>query len=269
MAQWNKDTQSYRAQDTTNFEVFICADEHGNIGACGSSLNNEINISAGLTPGMANVHKFGAVSTTSATYDTVWSKGGAYAFPSSASVVTVASSSGTDSDTANTGAETITIQGLDGSYNEVEETLSLNGSTGVTGNQQFLRVHRAFIASGVTNVGNIDIKHGSTVICYISAGMGQTQVAYYTVPAGKTAYLKAFAATQNKNQENSVRMFQRPSGGVFRVVSELNLYGNNMHTLFTIPIRFTEKTDIDVRTYTGSNCTVSAMFDLLIVDNTP
>ena len=267
MAQWNKDTQAYRSQDTTNFEVYMCADQFGNIGACGGSMYNEINIAAGLTPGYANVHKFGAVETTSATYDTVWSKGGAYVFPSSASVVTVASSSGTDSDTANTGAETITIQGLDGSYNEVEETLSLNGSTDVTGNQQFLRVHRAFIASGVTNVGNIDIKHGSTVICYISAGMGQTQVAYYTVPAGKTAYLKSFAATQNKNQENSVRMFQRPSGGVFRVASELNLYGSNMHTLFTIPIRFTEKTDIDVRAYTGSNCTVSAMFDLLLVDN--
>lgn len=267
MAQWNKDTQAYRSQDTTNFEVYMCADQFGNIGACGGSMYNEINIAAGLTPGYANVHKFGAVETTAATYDTVWTKGGAYVFPSSASVVTVASSSGTDSDTANTGAETITIQGLDGSYNEVEETLSLNGSTNVTGNQQFLRVHRAFIASGTTNVGNIDIKHGSTVICYISAGMGQTQVAYYTVPAGKTAYLKSFAATQNKNQENSVRMFQRPSGGVFRVASELNLYGSNMHTLFTIPIRFTEKTDIDVRSYTGSNCTVSAMFDLLLVDN--
>ena len=267
MAQWNKDTQAYRSQDTTNFEVYMCADQFGNIGACGGSMYNEINIAAGLTPGYANVHKFGAVYTTSSAYDTVWSKGGAYAFPTGASVVTVVSGSDTDSDTANTGAETITIQGLDGSYNEVEETLSLNGETDVTGNQQFLRVHRAFIASGVTNVGEIDIKHGSDVVCYISAGMGQTQVAYYTVPAGKTAYLKSFAATQNKNQENSVRMFQRPFGGVFRVASELNLYGSNMHTLFTIPVKFTEKTDIDVRSYTGSNCTVSAMFDMLLVDN--
>lgn len=267
MAQWNKDTQSYRSQDTTNFEVYMCADQFGNIGACGGSLYNEINISAGLTPGYANVHKFGAVTTTSATYDTVWASGGAYSFPTSASVVTVASSSGTDSDTANTGAETITIQGLDASYNQVQETLSLNGTSDVTGNQQFLRVHRAFIASGVTNVGHIDIKHGLTNVCYIAVGMGQTQVAYYTVPAGKTAYLKSFAATQNKNQENSVRMFQRPLGGVFRVASELNLYASNMHTLFTIPIKFTEKTDIDVRAYTGSNCTVSAMFDLLLVDN--
>ena len=64
-----------------------------------------------------------------------------------------------------------------------------------------------------------------------------------------------------------MRIFHRPENGVFKVASELNLYGSNMHTLFTIPIRFTEKTDIDVRTYTVSNCTVSSMLDLLIVDN--
>jgi len=62
-------------------------------------------------------------------------------------------------------------------------------------------------------------------------------------------------------------LFQRPIGGVFRVASELNLYNSNMHTTFSIPIYFTEKTDLEVRTYTGSNCTVSAMFDLLVVDN--
>ena len=267
MAQWNKNQQDYLNQERTLFEVFMCADKYGNIGACGGDTQFDLNIAAGITTQMANVHKFGAVVTTSATYDTVWSKGGAYAFPTSASAVTVVSSSTTDSDSLNTGGETITIQGLDGDFNEVEETLSLNGTSNVTGTQSFIRVHRAFIASGVTNVGDIDIKHGSTVVCYISAGMGQTQVAYYTIPAGKTGYLKSFAATQNKNQENSVRMFQRPFGGVFRVASELNLYGSNMHTTFTIPIRFTEKTDIDVRAYTGSNCTVSSMFDLLLVNN--
>jgi len=35
MAQWNKNEQAYRAQDTTNFEVFMCADRYGNIGNCG------------------------------------------------------------------------------------------------------------------------------------------------------------------------------------------------------------------------------------------
>jgi len=267
MAQWNKDTQDYLNQTRTNFEVFMCADKYGNIGACGGDTEFDINVAAGIVTTMANVHKFGAVVSSSATYDTVWTERGAYSFPSSASVVNIISSSSTDDDSANTGAETVVIQGLDGDYNEVEETLSTDGTSSVTGSQLFLRVHRAFVASGVTNVGDIDIRHGTTVVCQIAADMGQSQVAYYTIPAGKSGYLRSFAATMNKNQENSVRLFQRPFGGVFRVASELNLYNSNMHTTYSIPIYFTEKTDLEVRTYTGSNCTVSSMFDLLIVDN--
>lgn len=267
MAQWNKDTQDYLNQTRTNFEVFMCADKYGNIGACGGDTEFDINVAAGIVTTMANVHKFGAVVSSAATYDTVWTEQGAYSFPTSASVVNIISSSSTDDDSANTGAETVVIQGLDGDYNEVEETLSTDGTNSVTGSQLFLRVHRAFVASGVTNVGDINIRHGTTVVCQIAADMGQSQVAYYTIPAGKSGYLRSFAATMNKNQENSVRLFQRPFGGVFRVASELNLYNSNMHTTFSIPIYFTEKTDLEVRTYTGSNCTVSAMFDLLVVDN--
>ena len=267
MAQWNKNQQTYRAQDTTNFEVFMCADKYGNIGACGGDTQFDLNISAGIVTTIANVHKFGAVLTTGNGYDTIWTEQGEYAFPTSASVVNIISSSSTDDDSANTGAETVVIQGLDGDYNEVEETLSTDGTNSVTGSQLFLRVHRAFVASGVTNVGDINIRHGTTVVCQIAADMGQSQVAYYTIPAGKSGYLKSFAATMNKNQENSVRLFQRPFDGVFRVASELNLYNSNMHTTYSIPIYFTEKTDLEVRTYNGSNCTVSTMFDLLIVDN--
>lgn len=267
MAQWNKNNQDYLNQERTLFEVHMCADKYGNIGACGGDTEFDINVAAGIVTTMANVHKFGAVVTSSATYDTVWTEKGAYSFPTSASVVNIISSSSTDDDSANTGAETVVIQGLDGDYNEVEETLSTDGTSSVTGSQSFLRVHRAFVASGVTNVGDIDIRHGTTVVCQIAADMGQSQVAYYTIPAGKSGYLRSFAATMNKNQENSVRLFQRPFGGVFRVASELNLYNSNMHTTFSIPIYFTEKTDLEVRTYTGANCTVSAMFDLLVVDN--
>jgi len=32
MAQWNKQDQAYRVQDTTNFEVVMIADEDGNPG---------------------------------------------------------------------------------------------------------------------------------------------------------------------------------------------------------------------------------------------
>ena len=270
MAQWNKDTQAYLNQTKTNFEVYMCADKYGNIGACGGDTQFDLNIAAGITTQMANVHKFGAVVTTSATYDTVWSAGGAYIFPSSAGIVTVTSSSAQD-DAGGTGALTVRLQGLDANYNEVEEDFTLDGTVGVAGTVEFLRTHRAFVLTGNNdnnNVGTINFTHSVGVTCQIAAGMGQSQVTFYTIPAGKSGYLRAFAATMNKNQENTVRLFQKkPDGGVFRLASELNLYNSNMHTTFSIPLYFTEKTDLEVRTYTGSNATVSSMFDLLVVDN--
>ena len=270
MAQWNKNEQAYRAQDTTNFEVYMCADKYGNIGACGGDTQFDLNVAAGITTQLANVHKFGAVVTTSAPYDTVWSYGGAYAFPSTAGIVTVTSTS-TQDDSGGTGALTVRLQGLDANYNEVEEDFTLNGTVGVAGTVEFLRTHRAFVLTGNNdnnNVGNINFTHSVGVTCQIAAGMGQSQVTFYTIPAGKSGYLRSFAATMNKNQENTIRLFQKkPDGGVFRLASELNLYNSNMHTTYSIPLYFTEKTDLEVRTYTGNNATVSSMFDLLIVDN--
>ena len=270
MAQWNKNIQDYLNDGRTLFEVFICADQFGNIGACGGNTQFELNVSAGIMTEMANVHKFGAVVSTSATYDTVWTEGGAYEFPESAGTITVVSTSTQDS-SVGTGASSITVQGLDGDYTEVQETLSLDGTTGVAGTVSFLRTHRAFIDSGNTNAGNITISIGSTVHCAIAADMGQSQVAFYTVPAGKSAFLKQFTATQNKNQENAVRMFQRQyqegTTKPFRLVTELNLYGSNFIKPYSYPVFFPEKTDIEVRAYTGSNCTVSTTFDILVADN--
>ena len=270
MAQWNKDTQAYLNQTKTNFEVYMCADKYGNIGACGGDTQFDLNVAAGITTQLANVHKFGAVVTTSAIYDTVWSYGGEYIFPSAAGIITATSTS-TQDNSGGTGALTVRLQGLDANYNEVEEDFTLNGTVGVAGTVEFLRTHRAFVLTGNNdnnNVGDINFTHSVGVTCQIAAGMGQSQVAFYTIPAGKSGYLRSFAATMNKNQENTVRLFQKkPDGGVFRLASELNLYNSNMHTTFSIPLYFTEKTDLEVRTYTGSNCTVSSMFDLLVVDN--
>ena len=270
MAQWNKNQQDYLNQERSLFEVYMCADKYGNIGACGGDTQFDLNVAAGITTQLANVHKFGAVVTTSAVYDTVWSYGGVYTFPSSADIITVTSTSSEDA-AGQTGALTVRLQGLDANYNEVEEDFILNGTVGVAGTVEFLRTHRAFVLTGNNdnnNVGDINFTHSVGVTCQIAAGMGQSQVTFYTIPAGKSGYLRSFAATMNKNQENTVRLFQKkPDGGVFRLASELNLYNSNMHTTYSIPLYFTEKTDLEVRTYTGSNATVSSMFDLLIVDN--
>ena len=269
MAQWNKNIQDYLNDGRSLFEVFICADQYGNIGACGGNTQFELNVSAGIMTEMANVHKFGSVVTSSADYDTIWTEGGAYEFPDTAGVITLVSSDAQDNPSG-TGAATVVVQGLDENFDEIEETLTLNGTVGVTGTKSFIRTHRMYVDTGNTNVGNLTVSIGSTVTCAIAPGMGQSQVAFYTIPRGKSAFLKQFTATQNKNQESSIRLFQRyPNSGnrPYRVVTELNLYGSNMIKPYSFPVYFGEKTDLEARAYTGANCTASAMFDLLVVDN--
>jgi hypothetical protein len=270
MAQWNKNNQDYLNDGRTLFEVFICADQFGNIGACGGNTQFELNVSAGIMTEIANVHKFGSVVSTSADYDTVWTETGIYQFPDNPGTLIIVSSSAQDS-SVGTGASNIVVQGLDANYNEIQETISLNGTGSVSGIVTFYRTHRAFIDSGNTNAGDITISIGNTAYCAIAADMGQSQVAFYTIPANKSAFLKQMTATQNKNQENAVRMFQRQyEEGVtkpFRLVTEINLYGSNLVKEYSYPVFFPEKTDIEVRAYTGSNCTVSTSFDLLVADN--
>ena len=109
MAQWNKNIQDYLNDGRTLFEVFICSDQYGNIGACGGNTQFELNVSAGIMTEMANVHKFGSVVTTNADYDTVWTEGGQYQFPDTADVVTVVSTSAQDNPTG-TGSSTVSTR---------------------------------------------------------------------------------------------------------------------------------------------------------------
>ena len=123
----------------------MCADKYGNIGACGGDTQFDINVAAGINTQIANVHKFGAVLTTSSRLMILCGHdGGAYTFPSTAGIITVTSTS-TQDDSGGSGALTVRLQGLDANYNEVEEDFTLNGTVGVAGTVEFLRTHRAFV----------------------------------------------------------------------------------------------------------------------------
>jgi len=70
MAQWNKNTQDYRAQDTTNFEVVMLADQNGNpLNSYGSAAN--IPIAAGDLAGYSHINKFGYRDALDSTYQAI------------------------------------------------------------------------------------------------------------------------------------------------------------------------------------------------------
>ena len=162
----------------------------------------ELNVARGLEPGMRYVHKFGVNTDidTSTVPEDIWGGGGPYTgqpTTGSAETVTLTSSSGAaDSELV------VTVYGLDSDYLEINETVTLSNNGTATSTKKFWRLNKVKVntpAPGqVSNVGEITVAHSVTtanVFAQVHAGDGQTNIACWTVPAGKTAYLKRVLAT--------------------------------------------------------------------------
>ena len=169
----------------------------------------------------------------------------------------------------NTGAYTITVEGLDTTYNPVSETFTLSGATETAeGVVIFHRVHRAKVSSGSTNVGTLGVFNGTALVAEIAPEMGQTQMCVYTIPAGKTGYLTRLGASSSKNIATIVSLFQRPHSEAFQLTaSAMALYQNSQTIDFDVPLTFAEKTDLDLRQIGAANNVVAADFNVILVDN--
>lgn len=266
MAQFRRDSHTYLPNGNTIFEVVMLSDKDGNIINTFGAASN-IPIASGSVAGFSSVHKFGLVDGNSGSPATLWTgantAGGVlYSWQTEANTVSA------NSTVAET--QTITVQGLDENYAEVEEDIVLTGQTETAETtQKFIRMHRAFIKTGNTNTGRISINHHSanTKISEIVAGYGQTLQSFYTVPAGKTAYLSRLRVSSSKQSSAVIALFVRPFGGAFRAQSTVSLYSGDAQTVFDTPLRITEKSDIEVRVIGNTNNTLSADFDMILVDN--
>lgn len=273
MAIWNKLTQALNTNNTAQYEVIMLADKDGNIINTFGAASN-IPIASGEVDGYADVHKFGMIDGSNGTgWTTLWSaadSAGTHLYPWDTAAGTVSVVSAADDDTdGDVGAHTIIVEGLDTNYNFISESFTLSGTTETgEGAVTFQRVNRAYITAGSTNVGKIQIKNGTTVVAEIAAEMGQTQMCVYTIPAGKTGYLTRLATSSSKNISTIVSLFQRPYQKTFvRTASSIALYQNNQTITYDIPLRFPEKTDLDLRQIGAANNVLAADFNIILVDN--
>jgi hypothetical protein len=235
----------------------------------------ELQVARGQVDGHNTLFQFGINGDVGTSVETVWAQGGTYAYPASATVMKISSSSADDA-AAGTGARTISIAGLDANYNEISETVILNGQTAVNTVNSYLRISRMFVVtagSGATAVGTIYAGTGTvtsgvpaTVYGMIAIGANQTQMAFWTVPAGYTLYLMGTfftSANSTANASTNFQLIQRPLGGVFRIQSSARTPGNgdfvvDLHT----PLAFAEKTDIEIRAIASAGTSnVSAEFE--------
>ena len=108
-----------------------------------------------------------------------------------------------------TGAAVVHIkQGLLDGYIPATEFVVLNGISNVATTNEYIRINRFHIhgaGSNKTNVGNITATAvtDATVTAKISAGMGQSLMAFFTVPNGKSGYISNIYATINRAGKNA------------------------------------------------------------------
>jgi len=232
-------------------------------------------VQQGKVPGYSMVNKFGYNSSIgSGAFETIWETGNNYPWQSTAVTVDVVSDNVND-DVAGTGARTLRIQGLDGSYNFAEETVDMDGTTTVTTTQTFLRVFRMSVETAGTsgnNEGTITVTYtgGSDVAATITAGNGQTLMALYTIPAGYTGYLLSINISSGKDQEMDFKFIQRDNSvanAAFQTKQFLNVRGGQTTVIFNAINAIPQKSDIYVSGKASSTSSSSASFDLLLVQD--
>lgn len=225
-----------------------------------------INVSREIVQGVNFLHR-AFISGTFSTEQTVWNATTIWVPPSTATTMTVVSSSTSDTATG-TGARTVSIAGLDSNYAEISETVTLNGTTAVTTTKSYIRIQRMTVAtagSTESNVGTITISNANPQGT-IQPNAGQSSFSMYTVPAGKVAYLHALHLSSSKSTDGKFTLRTRLNG-VSRIRHSALLTGESYDVEFTYPTVLPEKTDIELRaTANTGNGIVAGAYDLLIID---
>lgn len=256
----NKTFTKLTPASTLPIQVVMLVDKDGNtLNSFGSAAN--IPIAAGDVAGFAHVNKFGYRNTVPNTFQTVWDGAVDYAYQSAAVVSAVAD------DTISDNNGTVLVEGLDETYAPVSETITIGGSASTS---QFVRVFRAIMITantGDTNVDEVRIKNTGTDVAIITAGAGQTLMAVYTIPAGKTGYLLKVSGSIDANNDALFRLYARPFNGSFNVKMQKGVFAAGFDYEYPVPLEFTEKTDLEIKATSQNNVGAGATFDLILKDN--
>lgn len=204
----------------------------------------DLQVARGQIQGHSTVNVYGYQPSVATTFIPIWENATDYVYPVAATKMNLAGSAG---DTA-----TITINGLDANYVTISENVVLNGATPVTTAKSYLRINSMNVAVGsATNPsGVVTLKDltNTTIYAQINAGVGRTQAAIYTVPAGYTFYLSRIDVNTSLNGSNFATYRNKtisPAGVV--TLTQQAPFAINYHTQRVMPRPFVEKTDIQLQ----------------------
>jgi hypothetical protein len=203
----------------------------------------DLQVARGQVDGHSTVNIYGYQPSVGTTSIPVWENATAYTYPVAAGVMYL---SGSNGDTAQ-----ITIVGLDANYAVISEVVTLNGTTPVATTKSYLRINSMFVSVGsATNpAGAVYLKNSGGTVTYaqINAGIGRTQAALYTVPAGYTYFLQRVNIYTSLNGNDYVTYQNKTisSAGVVQITQQAP-FAMGYEALRIMPRPFLEKTDIQL-----------------------
>lgn len=175
-----------------------------------------------------------------------------------------------------TGAQSAMLTYLDADYNEQTTTIDLNGTTPAifTPINCFRPVLLRATSVGAigTNAGLITVRvaGGGDNRIGIIAGGNRSLHGFYTVPAGKTAFLIQGYSTIQKGKDADISIFTtNGTDGIFFKQVPISIYQNSINFTFRAPIGpIFEKSEAKFLCETENNNTnVTASVQLLVIDN--
>ena len=223
---------------------------------------------------MSSEHKFGRNPDVDASaVEDVWDGQGKYVWMSHPQKQVITSTSDQDRGHG-TGVGSIRCYGLSAEFFEQEEVVDLDGTTEVESAHEYLRFHRM---EAVENHTSDRVNHGTLtargkssgiVTAQVTAGMNQTLMAIYTIPANfRAADLLGFYASII-NGTGNVFLWVR-SNGVFNVKHVLGLSEQGtsyVNHRFHSPQRIGSMSDVKVSiAVDNNNADVSAGFEIDLI----
>ena len=236
------------------------------ISQVGTSEPFELQLARGQIPGHSFVHRMGRVRSMSQSQTgTVWDVDDTL-YPWSAwdteGTVSLARANPADA------GKNVIIQGLDADFNFIEEKVTLTAATGNVSSNTYTRLDLIRMNGTSANVGAVTITKGAVVVGFMAAGVGQSLMGVYTVPAGYNAYITKGVMTVQSGADATGTFYYRLPGDRFFIGHTFEVAGSEYSYEFTVPLALPEKTDVDVRaTVRSNNAEVTAAYDIILIKN--
>lgn len=245
-----------------------------------------LSIARGNVPGTRLVQRFGTnpdVDTATDPED-IWNQGGQWVAPTTARIHDIVSSDVND-DVAGTGCRTVQVWGLDSNWDEITETLDMDGTTNVPTTLAFGRLYRIrclTFGTGRTNAGTIAAvaQTDGTTSASMRIGGATTLMAIHPVPRNTTAYMTGLYASLIRASTPAgamaeITLWIRPDADVatsgWRIARIFGVSATGSTAVDQVmaePLKIDEKTDIrmEVSVVTDNDSIVSGGFTLVLVD---